>query len=65
MLVAVVVVRVAGAEGLHARLFALRHHVVADLFEGFEGFTSHSHLCAENWGFCEEKKFISSPGFST
>ncbi len=53
MLVTVVVVRVASTKGLHSRLFAFCHNVVTDLFEGFEGLTSHSHLSAENWGFWE------------
>jgi len=51
MFVAVVVVRVARAKGLHARLLALGNHVVANLLQGFQGLAAHAHLGAENRGF--------------
>ncbi len=51
MFVAVVVVRVARAKGLHARLLALGDHVVANLLQGFQGLAAHAHLGAENRGF--------------
>ena len=51
VLVAVVVVRIAGAERLHLGLFPLGDDVIADLLQGLQRLSPHPHLRAEDRSF--------------